>query len=326
MKPLHLAAFCLVAAPVLAQQSGVSHPTETSIDSTPAPQAAVPVVSAPVMVVAPTEPRAAITAEALPRVASVDDSSPAVTLKRHDLAKFEADPDAGIVTEVPQKPNELSEGTLLRVRLKTSIETATTQPGSIFTAELTEPVQHMGRIVVPAGSTLEGRVTEVRGGKRFHGAALIHLQAERIILPDGTRMPIHAAVIDTDRYGSTRTDAEGNVIRKDHVKETLAMMSLTTGSAAAAGGVIGGVPGALVGAGIGAGVSTVWWLKQDRQTQLPAETLVVMALTSPMEITPLVREPEFSTAPAVRSEPMTQEEIAPAKPAPAAAQSFVPAN
>ncbi len=324
MKPLHLAALFLLAAPVVAQQSGVSHPTESTIDSTPAPQATVPVVSAPVMVVAPAESGTRAQASAS-RTTSADESSPAVTLKRHDLAKFEADPDAGIVTEVPQKPNELSEGTLLRVRLKTSIETATTQPGSIFKAELTEPVQHMGRVVVPAGSTLEGRVTEVRGGKRFRGAALIHLQAERIILPDGTRMPVHAAVIDTDRYGSTRTDAEGNVIRKDHVKETLAVMSLTTGSAAAAGGVIGGVPGALVGAGIGAGVSTVWWLKQDRQTQLPVDTLVVMALTSPLEITPLVREPEFSTAPAVRSEPTAQDATAPAKPA-AAAQSFVPAN
>ena len=58
-------------------------------------------------------------------------------------------------------------------------------------------------------------------------------------------MPIHASVVDTDQFNSTRIDDEGNIIRKDHAKQTLTAMSLTTGSAAAAGGVIGGPAGAL---------------------------------------------------------------------------------
>ena len=105
-------------------------------------------------------------------------------------------------------------------------------------------------------------------------------------------------------------------------------MSLTTGSAAAAGGVLGGGVGALVGAGVGAGVSTVWWLKQDRQTQLPADSLIVMALTEPLPIQPLVHEPEYSGIAPTRAmppSPVTEEAKDSQRPA-VAAQSFVPTN
>jgi hypothetical protein len=50
--------------------------------------------------------------------------------------------------------------------------------------------------------------------------------------------------------------------------------------------MIGGVPGALIGAGVGAGVSTVVWLKQDREAQLPKDLQVVFSLTEPMIVTP----------------------------------------
>jgi hypothetical protein len=64
----------------------------------------------------------------------------------------------------------------------------------------------------------------------------------------------------------------------------LAVASLTTGGAAAAGAVLGGGVGAVVGAGIGAGVSTVIWLKQDRQATLPKDVALVFSLTAPMEL------------------------------------------
>lgn len=310
MRRLASAALVVATAPlfVQAQQSGTAHPAET-VEDQPIVQAApaaksVPVAAAPVV-----------------DGSGAQDSSPAVTLKHHDLAKFEADSD--IVEDAPQRAGEIPVGTLVRARLKAGIETATTAEETPFTAELTEPLKNMGRVIVPAGSLLEGRVTEIHGGRRFRGAAMIHLQAHSLVLPDGTRIPLNAAVIDTDQYANTRIDGEGNIVRRDHAKETLAALSLSTGGAAAAGGLIGGVPGALVGAGIGAGVGTVWWLKQDRQASLPAETLLVMSLTSPMAVQSLVREPEFVQTPQTAAPP-----AAVAVPAPPAkyAESFVPSN
>ena len=311
MFKLSLAAVLLATTPILAQQSGVSNPPDTPVeDSAPADVTNTPMVTAPVLVARPA-PVAVV--PALPPAS--DDASPTVTLQRRDLAKF--DPDARVVgDDVVSSPNAIPTGTMFRARLETTINTATTQTGTPFRAQITEPVLHDGSVIVPAGATLEGRVTDIRGGRRLHGPALIHLQAQTIILPDGSRMPVHAGVIDTDKFADTRIDNEGNIVRKDHAGQTLATLSLTTGSAAAAGGRSAGVPGALVGAGIGAGVSTVMWLKADRQTELPPDTTLVLALEAPLAIQPLVREPQYSASPA----PTYNAQPAPA-PEP---QAFVP--
>lgn len=324
MLKLPLAAVLLAAAPLLAQQSGVSHPPETAVeDSSPLPSA-VPVVNAPVLVVPSAPAPASQTAIPASATTAIQDDSPAVTLRHRDLARF--DPDSRVVGDDSfNNPNSIAAGTIVRARLQTTIHTATTQQGTPFRAQITEPILHEGSVVVPSGSVLEGHVTEVRGGRRLHGPALIHLQAQTIILPDGSRMPVHASVIDTDKFADTRIDQEGNIIRKDHAKQTLATFSLAAGSTAAAGGLIAGVPGALIGAGIGAGVGTVMWLKADRQTELQPDTMIVLALDAPLAIQPLVREPSYS------SEPFTKPSGAPAVATPATPaapepQAFVPVS
>jgi hypothetical protein len=147
-------------------------------------------------------------------------------------------------------------------------------------------MERAGQVIIPTGSVVHGRVTVVRGGRRISGAAAIHLLPESVTLPDGTQYTIHAQVIDTDQSNATRVDEEGTILRRDHPASTLAAMSLTTGGAAAAGAVVGGGVGALVGAGIGAGVSTVWWLKQDRQETIPQDTSVVFSLVAPLTASP----------------------------------------
>ncbi len=327
MKYPMAAVLLLAASPVLAQSTGVARPPEMVEDAAPIERQAAPVkvVTAPAVVVAPSD---AYNDAPAATMASSAAASPAVTLQKHDLAKFQPDPDSGIVETVPQRPDELAEGTILRARLRGSITTAATQSGTPFTAELTEPLMHMARVVAPAGSLVQGRVTEIRGGKRIKGEAMIHLQAEELTLPDGSRLPLRASVIDTDQTAENRTDAEGNIIRKDHPKQTLAAASLATGSAAAAGGLIAGPAGALVGAGLGAGVSTVLWLKQDRQTQLPADALLVLALSSPLRLTSPAREPNYSALPATDTNAVPSEgaRLVRRTPASAAPQAYVPTN
>jgi hypothetical protein len=98
---------------------------------------------------------------------------------------------------------------------------------------------------------------------------------------------LHAQVVDTGEDNKVSVNQEGTILRRDHPKETLAVMSLATGSAAVAGAMIGGGVGAVVGAGIGAGASTVIWLKEDRQTALPRDTALTFCLTTPMMIQPM---------------------------------------
>ncbi len=194
------------------------------------------------------------------------------------------DPNSGVVTDVEWRQNEVPEGTLLRARLNTEISTSTTEVGTLFRATLTHPVEHRGHVILPVGTVLSGRVSDLHEGRRISGAALIHLQPEMITLPDGTTHLLSAQVVDVAHSRGTHINDEGTIVGNDHSKGTLAALGLTTGSAAVAGAVLGGGVGAVVGASIGAGVGTVWWLKRETHQTLPVGTDVVFGLSRPMVI------------------------------------------
>ena len=290
-----------VAVPAFAQdaRTGVSNPEPVIINAQPDETVTVKV--------APAKPSAAIPAGSAGLAARSSGASrgvaagevygPYVPYRGAGAASgdgaslTDGDADGAIVTSVEEHPGEVREGTLLRARIKQGLSTVSTAPGSRFTAELAEAVEKDGRVVLPAGALIEGKVTGVHGGRRISGAATLHLQAKSVVLPDGTHYVIHAQLIDTDQTAHTKVDREGTLVRRDHPKEALAAMGLATGGAAVAGGMIGGGVGAAVGAGIGAGAGTIVWLKQDRQAVLPQDSLLVFSLTEAMPLMPVGGNP-----------------------------------
>ncbi|HZY61323.1 MAG TPA: hypothetical protein VFE38_02290 [Edaphobacter sp.] len=306
--PIATVALVFVTIPLVAQEArtGVSTPPQTEIttseDAAPAlkprtpeakPSAAVPapenkvVYGSYVPYEKPGAQTAATAAAATPvKAAPFDPDANIVTTTVSDDAEMaDADTstvDGEIVTSVPEKEGELRQATLLKAKMNESLSTASTLEGAKFTASLTQPVIRQGRVILPIGSVIEGRVTEIRSGRRISGRAAIHLEPKDILLPDGTRYEMHAQLIDTNQSDQSTVDSEGTLLRRDHPKKTLAAMSVATGGAAAAGAVVGGGVGALIGAGIGAGASTVLWLKEDRQEALPKDSRLTFSLTSPM--------------------------------------------
>jgi len=295
---LSTALFALAAIPALAQTTGVSNPPAAIIEATPddAPQPAPvlhpkpsaaqpapaqPQAQAPVQY-QPYQPQPAPGMHSYTPAPPSDPDGEVVTSAPGDAGQAENDDD-GVVTSVPSRPNEVPTGTLLRTRIRETLSTASTPLYAPFSAEVMAPMEREGRVIIPIGSVVHGRVTVVRGGRRISGAAAIHLLPESVTLPDGSQYTLHAQVADTDQYNVTKVDDEGTIVRRDHPLQTLTMMSATTGTAAVAGAVLGGGVGAVVGAGIGAGVSTVWWLRQDRQEEIPRDTRITFTLVAPME-------------------------------------------
>jgi hypothetical protein len=286
--PITTAALVLAAVPTFAQSAqngmtGVSSPEPAAISTTD-DTATTPVLkprvkpNAGTPAVAPDSTAPVVYGPYVPYTGAVTGASASVVAAD--------DADAMIVTSVPEREGELREGTLLKTQIREDLSTKTTLEGTMFTAQLTEAVERNGRVILPVGSILEGRVTEVHGGRRISGAAALHLQTRDILLPDGTHYVVHAQLIDTGKSEFKVTD-EGTLKRKDHPKEMLAVAGGVTGAGAVAGAMIGGGVGAVVGASIGAGVSTVIWLKQDRQATLPKDVSLVFSLTTPMILTPL---------------------------------------
>jgi hypothetical protein len=279
------AAFVLAAAPVFAQSAGtgVSHPDPaviTADDAQPTPRpltakpsAATTAAPATTEVYGPyvpyTGPKVASSAVAPSHVTPVEDPA-----------------DAMIVVSVPERAGELREGTLLKTKMQDTLSTASTQRGTKFSAEVTEPIERDGRVIIPVGSILEGQVTEVRAGRPITGTAMLHLETRDVTLPDGTHYIVHAQLIDIGKSQFNVND-EGTLKKKSDAKKTLVVVGGVTGAGAVAGAMIGGGVGAAVGAGIGAGVSTVLWLKRDRQATLNKDEKMVFSLTVPMILTPL---------------------------------------
>jgi hypothetical protein len=201
-------------------------------------------------------------------------------------SEFPADIDDHIVTRLEGPANALPVGTLIKTRLLDELSTKSTAEGSEWQAELIEPLTRDGKVLIPAGSILRGKVTEVVGGKRINGQAAIHLTTIAVVLPDGSTRGLHAQVIDTSLYHQTKVDSEGTILHRSNKKMEAGVLGLTTGSGAAAGALIAGVPGALVGAGVGAGVSTAIWLKQDHQTYLPRHTEIIFELNRAISFSP----------------------------------------
>ena len=194
--------------------------------------------------------------------------------------------DADIVTSVPTG-NELVAGTPIHARLEQQISSAENGVGTLFTAVVSGDVTQNGRVIIPNGSTIHGRVTHADYGRRISGAASLRLLANEIVLPDGTRYSIRAVPSQTSRVSNTRVNGEGTVLSKDHVKRTAAEYGVGAGGGALLGAKVAGPTGAIVGAAIGVGVVTAHTLMKNNAAVLPAGSAITFGLTQPMLLTPV---------------------------------------
>jgi hypothetical protein len=192
------------------------------------------------------------------------------------------DDNSGIVTEVPSAANELPEGTVLRTKLSQEISTRNTEPNIRFNAFISTPIEKHGRIVIPAGSVLTGRITELSTGHHVGKAAGIHLQPEFITLPNGEHYKLNGQVIDLTSDHHTRVTREGTIMSNDPAPGMATAVGVSTGAGAITGAILGGGVGAVVGAGIGAGVSGTVWAKQETNATLRAGTEIIFSLNQTM--------------------------------------------
>lgn len=173
------------------------------------------------------------------------------------------------------------EGTPLKVKLETTISTFSSKVGDPFQGKTTEPVVIEGKTLIPAGSTIEGRVTKLNEPRRISGKPTIVIFPEHIVLPDGQRFMLNAVLVDTDIKG-TDVNEEGQFKGTGHDKRDQIEVAGGTGAGMLIGGLAGGPPGLVIGGAIGAGATTTHWLVQRRSAVLPSGTGLLLELSRPM--------------------------------------------
>jgi hypothetical protein len=202
------------------------------------------------------------------------------------LAKRPYNPDEDIVGYVPSPSNELAEGTNIRAKLMDTLSTKETNSGTAFKAQVATDVYKDGRIIIPAGSELRGRVVSVTQGHHFGPSATLRLRPDVVILPDGTAYHLYGQVVES-KAPNTRTDSEGGIQPSSHLKKNVLEYGAGAGTGAVVGAKIAGPHGAVIGSLVGAGVITVHLLMQHPEmAEVPAGSVVTFSLTEPMDLMP----------------------------------------
>jgi hypothetical protein len=216
----------------------------------------------------------------------IGDPDPCATpLAEGTQPKLSPEGDADMVTSAPARPGELPEGTIVKIVLGQEIATGQSTVGADFSGRVLGDVVSAGKVVIPEGAEVVGKIVQVTEGRRFGTPATIRLRPDVVVLPDGSRYVLRAQVIDTST--KSRVDDEGALKPASRMKTNAIKETAGIGAGAVSGAILGGAPGALVGGLIGAGVMTTNILVQHPAgVRIPKDSTLVLSLTQPMVISP----------------------------------------
>jgi hypothetical protein len=135
-------------------------------------------------------------------------------------------------------------GTELRVVLETGLSSETSRDGERVVARVERATSQDGRVVLPGGTVLRGRVVRAESAGRVRGVSHLTVDFDRIVVR-GREHPLSATSITVDGPDDTKRD--------------VAVIAGSTAAGAVIGGIMkkGAKKGAVVGAATGAGAVLV---------------------------------------------------------------------
>ena len=179
------------------------------------------------------------------------------------------------------QPNEvvtIPAGTKVPVALKHAISTKSAREGDAVYAETTFPVVQDSRVLIPAGTYVQGKISHVQRAGRIKGRAEVLIHFTTLIYPNGYTVLLPGSVENVPGADKTSMKGEEGTIRQDsQTGEKAGTIAKTTGTGAVVGGLSGGGKGAAVGAGIGGAVGTaIALLSRGSDVKLDAGTTLEM--------------------------------------------------
>src|SRR5262245_9467029 len=86
----------------------------------------------------------------------------------------------------------LPAGTVLRVEMLETVSSGTNKPGDRVVAQVVDPIEIDGVVVVPAGSEVTGTVVDVVPRKKIGGRPKLGLEFTNLDPPSGSALAIRA--------------------------------------------------------------------------------------------------------------------------------------
>ena len=207
-----------------------------------------------------------------------------------------------------KQPLVIPAGSILHVRLSSTLTSKTSKTGDKFSGMVTQPVVSGDKTLVPEGSMVEGHVSFVKSSGRVAGKASMRVVLDKVNTPEDVNFNLAGSLQDLATSTCTKgiKDNEGTIEGCGKNKKGIAEgAAIVGGMGAAAGATIGvtqdeicrfyGCPGqnpnigldAAYGAGIGAGTVLLYSLfKHEKQVVLVSGSDLTFVVNHTVEQAP----------------------------------------
>jgi type IV secretion system protein VirB10 len=180
------------------------------------------------------------------------------------------------------EPVVVPAGTVIPISLTNRITTKHAKDGDGVYGRTVFPITINNKIVIPEGSHVRGKVSQIRKPGRVKGKGELTLTFQTLVLPNGTTLPIYTSLGSVGGAGERTGEAtvQGDSNKGDDAK--------TVGTTATQGALIGVIAdrgrGAAVGGGIGAAAGTAAvLLTRGKDLVLEPGTTIEIVLDRPLE-------------------------------------------
>lgn len=204
-----------------------------------------------------------------------------MNLSRALLSCFAAFALTAFAAEIPQ-------GTHVLLRMENSVNTRTAQAGDFIYLRTAVPIANAGQIAVPAGSYVQGVVTEAKRSGRVKGRAQLAIRLETLTLASGKvyKFAPHLTSVDSGESGQKVVGSENAVEQAPDRGQDAQRIAILAGSGAGLGGLTDrSWKGAGIGAGVGSavGLATVL-LTRGREVELRQGSTLDVVFDRPVSL------------------------------------------
>jgi hypothetical protein len=176
----------------------------------------------------------------------------------------------GVTRAAKPKLETVPQGGVIEVKLDQTLASNQNRPGDTFAATVARPVEVDGKVIIPQGTPVTGRVVYAHRSGRLRGVAQLRL------------------TLDSMQMNQTSYELQTNTIGRhggNHKKRNFALIGGGGGGGALIGAIAAGGKGALIGGPVGAGVGTaVAAFTGKKDFVLPAETRLSFRLHEPVTL------------------------------------------
>ncbi len=205
-----------------------------------------------------------------------------VLVRPRDMSKVEQNPEPAARQ---MKPWVVPAGTRVPLRLQSGLSTKTAHVGDGVYARTEFPVAIDGKMMIPVGTYVQGKIAKIVRPGRVKGRAEIQFNFTTLIFPSGYTVALPGSVDSLDSEKAQTKDAEGTIRQEGEKGKDIGTVATTGASGAAIGAIAGGGKGAGIGAGIGGATGlAIAMLTRGSDVHLPAGTTLEMVINRPVEL------------------------------------------